>query len=161
MQCAWQTLHICEFWYEFTRMLVNMHMEIVKLICFLWVNWGFGFHWQCEFWVWILVNNQNYLIFMIKLGFWFSLANSIWVFVSIGHKLIYLGLIFQIRANKLMNLEKKTWEEMRKIPHKEEVDPKVEVDGFGTDKSHLSTRVLLRPTPTALWCGGNDGLDPF
>ena len=34
-----------------------------------------------------------------------------------------------------MNLEKKTWEEMRKIPHKEEVDPKVEVDGFGTPKN--------------------------
>ena len=72
---------------------------------------------------------------MIKLGIWFPLANYIGVFVSIGHKLTYFGLIFQIRENKLMNLQKKTWEEMRKIPHKEEVDPKVEVDGFGTPKN--------------------------
>ena len=50
---------------------------------------------------------------------------------------------------------------MRIIPHKEEVDPKVEVDGFGTPKSHSPTCVLLRPTPTTLWCGENDGLDPF
>ena len=47
---TWQTLHIYEFWYGFTRMLVSMHMQIMKLICFLWVNWGFGFHCACEFW---------------------------------------------------------------------------------------------------------------
>ena len=50
---------------------------------------------------------------------------------------------------------------MRKIPHKEEVDPKVEVDGFGTPKSRSPTHVLLHPTPTALRCGKNDELDPF
>ena len=35
------------------------------------------------------------------------MANYIGVFVSIGHNLIYFGLIFQFRANKLMNKEKK------------------------------------------------------
>ena len=44
---------------------------------------------------------------MIKSGIWFPLANYIGVFVSIGHNLIYFGLIFQIRENKLMNKEKK------------------------------------------------------
>ena len=84
---------IVNFGMDSQALLVNMHMEIVKLICFLWVNWGFGFHWACEFWVWNFVNNQNYLIFMIKLGFWFPLANAIGVLVSIGHKLIYFGSI--------------------------------------------------------------------
>ena len=50
---------------------------------------------------------------------------------------------------------------MRKIPHKEEVDPKVEVDGFGTHKTRSPTRVLLRPTPTTPRYGENDGLGPF
>ena len=44
---------------------------------------------------------------MIKLGNWFQLADYIGVLVSIGHNLIYFGLIFQFRANKLMNKEKK------------------------------------------------------
>ena len=48
-------------------------------IHFFWVNWGFGFHWAWEFWVWILENNQNYLLFMIKLGIWFPLDNYIGV----------------------------------------------------------------------------------
>ena len=48
---------------------------------------------------------------------------------------------------------------MRKIPHKEEVDPKVEVDVFGTPKT--PTHVLLLPTPTTLRCGENHGLDMF
>ena len=26
-----------------------IYMQIVKLIWFLWVNWGFGFHWACNF----------------------------------------------------------------------------------------------------------------
>ena len=50
---------------------------------------------------------------------------------------------------------------MRKIPHKEEVDPMVDVDGFGMPKSHLPTHVLLHTTPTALQGGKNDGLDRF
>ena len=161
-------------------------MQIVKFVCFLWVTWGFVLHWACKLLMqtcnvldklcifvnfgimWILVNNWNYLIFMIKLEFWFPFTNSIGVLVSIGNKLIYFGLIFQIRANKLMNLGKKSWEEMRKIweelrkiPHKEEVDPKVEVDGFGTPKTRSPTRVLLRPTATALRCGENYGLGLF
>ena len=50
---------------------------------------------------------------------------------------------------------------MRKIPHKEEVDQKVEVVGFGTPKTCSPTHVLLHPTATVLGCGENDGLDPF
>ena len=50
---------------------------------------------------------------------------------------------------------------MRKIPQKEEVDQKVEVDGFSTPKTCSPTHVLLHPTATVLGCGENDGLDPF
>ena len=56
---------------------------------------------------------------------------------------------------------RKICEELRKIAHKEKVDPKVEVDGFGTPKICFPTRVLLRPTPTVLRCGENDGLNQF
>ena len=60
-----------------------------------------------------------------------------------------------------MNLGKNSWEEMRKLPHKEEVDQKVEVDGFGTPKTCSPTHVMLHPTPTVLGCRKNDKLDPF
>ena len=93
-------LAICLTKFVYLWILIWIHKDACEyaygnseIDLFLWVNWGFGFHWACEFWVWILVNNQNYLFFMIKLGFYFPLANSIGVLVSIGYKLIYFGLI--------------------------------------------------------------------
>ena len=95
------------------------------------------------------------------LGFWFPLTNTIGVFVSIGHKLIYFGLIFQIRANKLMNIGKKSREYLRKIPHKEEVDPNMEVDGFDSPKTRSTLLFFSIEVPIAQRCGENDGLGPF
>ena len=51
---------------------------------------------------------------------------------------------------------------MRKIPHKEEFDPKVEVDGFGTPKNAFSLAHFALPKLVPMrGCGENDGLDLF
>ena len=42
-----------------------------------------------------------------------------------------------------MNIWEKPCEDFKKIPPKEEVDPKVEVDGYGSPKTRLATLVLL------------------
>ena len=43
-----------------------------------------------------------------------------------------------------MNIGKITWEDLKKIPHKEEVDPKVDFVAFFSPKTHSPSLVLVR-----------------